>query len=83
MDAAVRRRRARIRAWRRGMKEVDLLLGPFADDADALADEETLNDFEALLEEADQDIYAWFSGAAPLPAPFAGIAGRIRDFHKH
>jgi len=65
-DAA--RRRIRVRAWRRGMREMDLLLGAFADarvDALNLAQ---LSHFEALLEVPDDEAFRWFcAGAAPPP----------------
>lgn len=64
---AVRRRRLKFRCWHRGMKEVDLLLGPFADvHVDGL-DAAGLSDLEALLEVPDQDILAWIIGGAPVP----------------
>jgi antitoxin CptB len=65
---AVRRRRLKFRCWHRGMKEVDLLLGPFADlTADGL-DAPRLAEFEALLEQPDPDILSWVMGEAPVPA---------------
>jgi antitoxin CptB len=67
-DQAARVRRLRFRAWRRGFKEADLLLGLFADAHAAEMTPDELEQFEALLEEADHDIYAWTLGAAPPPA---------------
>lgn len=64
---AVRLKRIRFRAWRRGFKEADLLLGGFADrfldDLDAV----DLDRFEALLTEDDHELYAWMLGRAPTP----------------
>ena len=63
-----RRKRLRFRSWHRGMKELDLLLGGFADrELDAM-DEADLDRFEALLEVPEPTIYAWFTGQA-VPAP--------------
>ncbi len=65
-----RRKRARFRAWRRGFREIDLILGGFADARIAALDAAALADFEALLEAPDQDVYAWITNAAPTPAAF-------------
>jgi antitoxin CptB len=66
-DLAMRRRRLRFRCWHRGMKEVDLLLGRFADaHVDAL-DADGVTAFEALLERPDQDILGWIVGGEPVP----------------
>ena len=62
-----RRKRLRFRAWHRGTKEADLLLGPFADaNLDAL-DADGLTRFEALLARSDPEIMDWMTGAAEPP----------------
>jgi len=61
-DLVVRRKRARMRAWRRGMREMDLILGGFIDTHSDTLDEKRLDSFEALLARRDQDLYAWISG---------------------
>jgi antitoxin CptB len=78
---ALRLKRLRIRCWRRGIKEMDMLFGPYADGPAAALDDGALGDFEALLEENDQDLYAWISGARPMPAHVAPALGRVADFH--
>ncbi len=60
-DAAVRLRRLRMRAWRRGTREMDLILGPFADTALAGLSAGDLDVFEALLDENDHDLYRQIS----------------------
>ena len=70
-------RRLRIRAWRRGTKEMDLILGPYADAHLDGMDAEGLARFEALMEENDQDLYQWVSGALPAPQEHAALIGRI------
>ncbi len=62
--------RARFRAWRRGFREADLILGPFADLRAASMSAEDLACFEALLEQADHDLFAWIVGSATPPAVF-------------
>ena len=65
---AVRRRRLTFRAWHRGMREVDLLLGRFADASVPKMDEEGLAAFEALLDLPDPEILSWITGEAKVPA---------------
>ena len=66
----MRLKRARLRAWRRGFREADLILGPFADGRLPGMGEVALSQFERLLEENDQHVYAWIVGSAPPPAEF-------------
>jgi antitoxin CptB len=65
---ALRKRRLKFRVWHRGMREVDLILGRFADaHLDGLGAGD-LDAFEALLEVPDQELYAWVIGQEPIPA---------------
>lgn len=62
-----RRKRLRFRAWHRGTREMDLLVGSFADrHLEAFAPEQ-LERFEALLLESDPDLYNWMTGRADPP----------------
>ncbi len=76
-----RLKRLRIRCWRRGTREMDMLLGPYADAALTGLDEGALDAFEALLDENDQDLYAWISGAAPMAPEHAQALGRVAAHH--
>ncbi len=67
-ELSMRLRRIRYRAWHRGTKEMDLLLGPFADARLGGMDQDDLDRFEALLEEADTDLLKWLMGHEPVPA---------------
>ena len=69
----IRLKRLRMRSWRRGTKEMDLVLGPFFDAEGASMDEATLELYEDLLNENDQDLYQWVSGQAPTPAQFEDL----------
>ena len=51
-----RRKKLKMRAWRRGFREADLILGPFADRHVSNVSDAELDLFEALLEQADHDI---------------------------
>lgn len=68
MDEA-RIKRARLRAWRRGFREADLILGPFADAHAGSMSAAELSSFERLLEVPDHDLYAWIVSGAP-PSEF-------------
>jgi len=67
-DIDARRRRAKFRAWHRGMKEMDLLLGRYADTHAATMTASELDAFESLLEVLDRDLFRWFTGEGPVPA---------------
>lgn len=75
-----RLKRMKMRSWRRGTKEMDLVLGPWADaHLDSLSPQE-LDDYEVLLAENDQDLMAWIFGQA-TPAPeVAPLLTRITAF---
>jgi antitoxin CptB len=74
-----RLKRMRMRSWRRGTKEMDLILGPWADGhLDALGAED-LETYEALLAENDQDLMAWVLGQDAAPAQIAPLLQRIAD----
>jgi antitoxin CptB len=76
-----RLKRLKIRSWRRGTKEMDMLLGPFSDGALAALDDAALDAYERMLHENDQDLYAWISGAAPMAGEHAETLNRVADFH--
>jgi antitoxin CptB len=65
-----RRKRLLFRAQRRGFREVDLIFGAFAAEELAGLDAAELDQFEALLDAPDQDVYDWLRGHAPPPADF-------------
>jgi antitoxin CptB len=68
----IQRKKLRIRAWRRGFKEADLILGRFADSNLALMSAEDVAAFDVLLDEADQDLYGWIIGRTETPKEFDG-----------
>ena len=68
----IQRRRLSYRAWHRGTREADYMIGGFFDTYHAAWGEEELRWFEALIEEQDVDIRAWAIGAAPPPPRIAG-----------
>jgi antitoxin CptB len=71
----------RFRAWRRGFREADLILGPFADAFVRGMSETEVACFERLLEQEDHDIYGWILGSRPVPAEFDdALLARLRAF---
>ena len=64
--------RARFRAWHRGTREADYMIGGFFERHHATWSEVEIAWFEALLEEDDVDIMAWALKAQPAPGRFAG-----------
>jgi antitoxin CptB len=80
-DRAVRLKRLRIRSWRRGTREMDLILGGYADEALETLDLAGLDGFEALLEEDDHDLYLWVAGSGDVPERHAGTVARLRAWH--
>jgi antitoxin CptB len=72
MDRDARLRRLGFRAWHRGTKEADLLIGGFFDRYAQGWSEAEIAGFEALIEEQDVDIMAWAIGTAAIPARYQG-----------
>jgi antitoxin CptB len=78
----VRRRRVRFRCWHRGTKELDLLMGPFADrHLDELTPAQ-LDQMEDLLTRPDLDLYNWITRRDPVPADAkCAVLDLIIEFH--
>lgn len=74
--------RIAFRAWRRGFREADLVLGPFAEQVGPSLDEAELDAFEALLmQDDDHALYAWIIQTAPTPPEHDGpVMQKIRAF---
>ncbi len=67
LDSQSRLKRLKFRAWHRGTKEADMMLGGFVDAQGATWNEAEIIWFEALLEEQDVDIMGWAIGSIPVP----------------
>lgn len=78
---AARLRMLTFRASRRGFLEADLILGPFARTHIHELDAAQLDEFERLLDVADQDLYGWIVGLRECPANWeTPLVQRLRDF---
>ncbi len=76
-----RRRRLLFRCWHRGIREMDLVLGRFADEQLASLSEVELTELERWLEIPDQQMFAWVNGMEPAPPEIeTGLFRRLRDF---
>lgn len=73
------RKRLRFRSWHRGTKELDLLLGTFADRWLDRFDAGQLSRYERLLENSDPDLFAWIvQGEQPPRALQTDVLALLR-----
>ncbi|WP_417411636.1 succinate dehydrogenase assembly factor 2 [Hoeflea sp.] len=80
-DLDPRRRRILVRAWRRGIREMDLVIGGFADAEIATLSEIELDALELLMAEEDADIFRWVTGEAETPERFrTALFDRMRAY---
>ena len=83
-DLDVRRRKILFRAWHRGMREMDLIMGRFADAQIGNLSEEELDEFERLIEVLDRDLLSWVTGEAEVPENYdSDVFRRLKAFHQH
>ena len=76
-----RRKRLLFRCWHRGTREMDLILGRFADIEIAGLTDGELAQLEHLIELPDPDLYAALTGDRPLSAEYASaLFDRIKSF---
>ena len=77
-----KRERLRFRSWHRGTREMDLLLGHFADAHIHALSPEQLTQYEAVLELSDPDLYNWIAGKEPIPAEHDNPLMRMLCAHR-
>ncbi len=79
-----RRKRLLFRAWRRGVREMDLIVGRFADVHIDTFDDAALDDFERLIEVPNAELYAWVTGEVRAPAEHdSAVLRALIRFHAH
>jgi antitoxin CptB len=84
LGLSARQKRILFRSWHRGMREMDLLLGRFANAEIGNLSSSELDDYELLLEAQDRDIFSWLSGEAQTPCAYdTEVLRKIRAFHSH
>ena len=84
-DLDERRRRILYRCWHRGIREMDLILGQFAEKEISGFDEAELDALEHVMREEDQDLISWINGSRAVPEHmdtpmFQRIAATRPDF---
>jgi antitoxin CptB len=83
-DLEPRRKKTLFRAWHRGMREMDLIMGRFADAEIGTMSEPDLVDFEALIEVIDRDLLTWITGEVATPENYVTpVFLRLKAFHRH
>ncbi|KQT60281.1 MULTISPECIES: succinate dehydrogenase assembly factor 2 [unclassified Aureimonas] len=81
-DLDVRRRKALFRSWHRGTREMDLVLGRFADAQIHDLDDAEMDDYEILMEAQDRDLFQWMTGEVPTPGNYdTSVFRRILAFY--
>jgi antitoxin CptB len=84
VDLDPRRKKLLFRSWHRGMREMDLIMGRFAEERlDAMSNAE-LDTFELLIEAPDRDLLAWITEREPTPENYnTGVFKALKVFHTH
>ena len=78
----LRRRKLLFRSWHRGMREMDLVMGKFADAEISRLSEAELDEYERLVEMPDGKLLAWITGEQEIPADQDGaVLRRLCAFH--
>ena len=77
---AIRLKRLQMRSMRRGIKEMALIVSRYAQAKLAVFDAVSLDCYEDLLNENDQDLYQWVSGQAPSPPRISEMIEDIQAF---
>jgi antitoxin CptB len=82
-NAETRRRKLLFRCWHRGMRELDLIMGRFAETTlDCLTSDE-LSELERLVELPDQDLLTWLIGEAEVPPEYdTPLFRKLRAFNR-
>jgi antitoxin CptB len=79
-----RRRRLLYRAWHRGTREMDLIMGRFADAMIGTLTDAEIDEFEQLSDQPEPDLYAWVTGDRPVPPEHdTGLFNKLRNFARN
>lgn len=80
MDIEIRRKKLRFRAAHRGLKELDLFIGSFAEASVSDMDDGQLDEFEAILDVPDNIMLDWIMGRQTPEYPAGGVLEAILKF---
>lgn len=79
-----RRRKLLFRSWHRGIREMDLIMGRFADFCIGELPDHDLDAYERLLQVPDHDLYAWVVGDGKAPPEYdTALFRKLCLFHRH
>ena len=79
-----RRRKLLFRSWHRGIREMDLIMGRFADAYIGDLNAAQLDEYERLIEIPDRELYSWIVGERRAPADYDNaVLRKICAFHRH
>lgn len=79
-----RRKRLLFRAWHRGTREMDLLMGRYAESVIETLSDDEMDLFEALIEVPDRDLFSWIAQGEPVPANYDTPVFRgLKAYHTH
>ena len=82
-NISIKRKRLIFRSWHRGTREIDLLLGKFADAKLPGFDDNQLELYDRFLNNSDPDIYNWLTGQEPVPpAEDNAVVRVLLEFYK-
>ena len=83
-DLDPRRRKLLFRCWHRGLREMDLILGRFADAEITGLSEVEIAEFEWLIDAPDPELFAWLTGAKDTPDTYdTAVFRKLRQFHSY
>jgi antitoxin CptB len=83
-DLDVRRRRILFRAWHRGIREMDMIMGRFAEARLRTMTDSELDIFELLIEVPDRDLFSWIASGEEVPANYdTDVFRALCAFHRH
>jgi antitoxin CptB len=78
----LRRRKLKFRLWHRGIREMDLVMGGFADAELTNLSDADLAEVESWLDVPDQQMFAWVNGSETPPADLdTPLFRKLRTFH--
>lgn len=81
-NISITQKKLQFRSWHRGTREIDLLLGRFADEHVPHFDAAQLEAYDRFLNNSDPDIYNWIIGAEPVPpAEDHAVVRMLLDFY--
>lgn len=82
-NISIKRKKLIFRSWHRGTREIDLLLGRFAEAHVPGFDAEHLALYDAFLSNSDPDIFNWVSRAESVPEEEdTAVMKLLLDFYK-